>query len=215
MTLLAAPLFIISCGSATDASNENFKVAMQTYLDSELPTCYFTQKFPLEMSVGMYDQHKPGYFRRKMSALVDIGFVKKSVHNPHKYRFDDERKMMEDGYKTGLITDFKSKLTYTLTDAGKAAYDSEKGGYCFGKAEVKEILNFTLPSSAEGSQMSTVMYSYTVSDIPEWAMDEKLNKGFPRLTKHKNSATTPVKDNGTAVLTSNGWTHYKFTQVSL
>lgn len=70
-----------------------------------------------------------------------------------------------------------ANLMYELTDEGRKYYKTDAvktfngnsiGGFCLGKASVKEIGQFTEPSDILGTRISCVNYTYSVSDLPAW-----------------------------------------------
>ncbi|MBK0711544.1 hypothetical protein GZ049_27365 [Klebsiella pneumoniae] len=81
------------------------------------------------------------------------------------------------------------------------------GGFCFGKATVTEVSNFTEPSDAMGQKISRVSFSYKVTEIPEWAKTPEILSADRQIKKDVDSANNGMKVTNVFVLTNNGWIH--------
>ncbi|MBK0167378.1 hypothetical protein [Klebsiella sp. S69] len=106
--------------------------------------------------------------------------------------------------------------SYDLTEEGKKYYkpDAAKtmkgeniGGFCFGKATVTEVSNFTEPSDAMGQKISRVSFTYKVSEIPDWAKSPEIMNADRQLQKDVSSESEGVKVTNVFLLTNNGWIH--------
>ena len=114
-------LVLAGCGSKKDANEKNFKVAIQNFLDSAYPKCYFFENFPAV--VGDFDLKNE---KATLAALLKAGLV--SVKDePH------EETQIFGNKKTSI------KPTFYLTEEGKKFYKAniEKtlggqsiGGFC-------------------------------------------------------------------------------------
>lgn len=191
-------LVLVGCGSKQDANEKNFKIAIQNYLDSAYPKCYFFENFPaVAMDFDLKNE------KGTLAALLKTGLV--SVKDePH-----EEAQFF--GNKKTVI-----KPTFYLTEEGKKFYktDVEKtlggqsiGGFCMGKAKVQDVPQFTEPSDMFGQKISRVNYTYVVSDLPSWTKSPEILSAIPSLKPDVESENTPIKGLDAVVLTNNGWIH--------
>lgn len=196
---LSLALAASGCSDPKAANQGVFKNAAQAYLDTVYPKCYVNTQFPVTV-----DWNISG-IQEKLRALAKAGLVVESegqVELPEMHgkkrttsapRFD----LTEEGKKF-----YKADVTQTL--AGKSI-----GGFCFGKATVKEVSQFSEPADMFGQRISRVNYTYAVSDIPAWAKTPELLAGIKELKADVDSEAAPVKVLNTFVLTNNGWVHEK------
>lgn len=192
LLLIAAVALVAGCSDPKAATEKNFKVVVQKTLDKAYPRCYITGNFPAVSDMMRSE--------KELKALVSAGLA--SVK--------DEPHEVKDWGKPRTVI----KPTYNLTEEGKKFYKADahkaimggaEGGFCFGKATVKDIKEFTEPSSAMGVQMTQVKYTYEVSDVPAWAKSTEIMTAVPRLKTDVESEKTPVNGMDVMVLTNNGW----------
>jgi len=192
LLLIAAVALMAGCSDPKAATEKNFKVVIQKTLDKAYPRCYITGDFPAVSDMMRNES--------ELKALVSAGLA--SVK--------DEPHEVKDWGKARTVI----RPTYNLTEEGKKFYKADankaimggtKGGICFGKAAVKDIKEFTEPSSAGGVQMTQVKYTYEVSDVPAWAKSAEILTAVPRLKQDVESEKTPVDGMDVMVLTNNGW----------
>ena len=196
-------LVFTGCGSKQDANEKNFKIAIQNYLDVKYPKCYFTENFPAVVMDFDLKNEKVTF-----AALIKAGLV--SVKDePH-----EETNFL--GAKKTTI-----KPTFYLTDEGKKFYkeNAEKtlggnpiGGFCFGKAKVQDVPQFSEPSDMLGQKVSRVNYTYVVSDLPSWTKSPEILSAIPSLKPDVESENTPIKGLDAVILTNNGWVHERLFQ---
>ncbi|MBE2897383.1 hypothetical protein HPC37_00610 [Pasteurellaceae bacterium 20609_3] len=95
---------------------------------------------------------------------------------------------------------------YSLTDKGKAALVTTKGGlgedkqFCSGHWQVAEIVNFTEPAGSEVVR-SRVTFKRKLADGQSWLDDANLAKAFPELEKAKQQSEVTKR----VELTNKGW----------
>ena len=193
--LIATVALVAGCSDPKAATEKNFKVVIQKTLDKAYPRCYITGNFPAVSDKFMLSKEK------ELKALVSAGLA--SVKDePHEVK----------DWRGKTSTDIKP--TYSLTEEGKKFYKADahkaimggtEGGICFGKGTVKDIKEFTEPSSAGGVQMTQVKYTYEVSDVPAWAKSAEILTAVPRLKQDVESEKMSVDGMDVMVLTNNGW----------
>ncbi len=194
---LTSSITLTGCSDPKAANEKNLGAAIQAYLDQTYPQCYVRMKFPLEGFV-------PDSQRRQLEALKSVGFV-------------SEKELSRKEYKEWGSGETRVNIqsVFDLTDEGRKNYrlDTEGygagkfGGFCFGKATVKEIVNFTEPSEALGHKITRVNFTYQVDDIPAWARNDGLTAGNQRLRTDIESGKKPAKEEATLIATNKGWIH--------
>lgn len=195
---IALSLVLVGCSDPKEPNEKNFKVAVQQYLDTEYPKCFFIEDFPVESSShGIMENYE------NLTALSKAGILNAEELS----RQEVPPSTFSKGY-----TNIKTR--FSLTDLGKKYYRAlppgqaaslKKNGLCFGKAEVVSINNFTQPNNMMGKTISIVNYSYTAKDIPDWAKNKDILKQFNYIDDFVNSADNPVKGKTMLVLTNKGW----------
>jgi hypothetical protein len=195
---LITAIALVGCSDHKAASEKNFTVAIQSYLDTAYPKCYFVHNFPAT------DDFDIGGNRPALGALTKVGLLVQK----------EERKEVRKLFGAG--TQVQIKTTYDLTEEGRKYYkvDAAKGlmgnsigGFCFGKARVKAITQYSEPADMFGQKISRVNYEYTVGDFPAWATTPEVIGAINTLKAEVESSTTPVKKLEAVVLTNNGWVH--------
>ena len=199
--------FLAGCSSPKDANDKNFKAAIQGYLDVAYPKCYFKQNLPIQLDEGdLFMKRKYGN-GNLLFALVDGGYIsQKGVVKETRYTT---------GWGNAKVKD--NLQVFDLTEKGKPLYkqnlkvmdEGEQNGFCFGKAKIKEIKQFSEPSEMLGAKISQVSYTYSIEDIPDWARLPKVQSASNDIKKAIESETTPLEGKATLVLTNNGWVHDK------
>ena len=190
LTLLVVAL--IGCSNPKEASEKNFEVAIQRFLDAGFPVCVINQNFPVD-NIGFSFHNNFEVFDEmtKLGLLSKTETTKKSVN---KY------------------TKATKVATYDLTDEGKKFYQQPSakksiGGFCFGKAKVEEIIDFTQPADMFGKTISEVNFTYIVSNIPDWAKKPEITSLNEQIKKLVEATEKPVKVDAKMVLTNKGWKH--------
>ena len=198
--IVAGAIALSGCNDPKDASESNFKAAAQQYLDTTYPECYFKVNFPFKT-----DGFDFGNTRAVLKALAAKGLLTETEISRKHY----EKSWGSEAHDVVVNN-------YALTDEGKKYYKAgtktnalgkETGGFCFGKAKVETITNFTEPSDAMGQKISRVNYTYTVTDIPEWAKSDDIIAASTKLKEDVASEQNPVSAKGVFVLTNKGWMH--------
>jgi len=74
--------------------------------------------------------------------------------------------------------------------------------FCYGHREVTSIDNFTPITINEGFKETTVTYSYTMKEIPVWALSHDVQAAFPDMARATSSQVTAK---ATLAQTPVGW----------
>lgn len=190
-------MVLAGCSDPKRANDKNFKNAIQAYLDTVYPKCYFYAKFPLQIDTDFLDRRAALQGLAKAGLLTEKELSRKEFKN-------------WSGSSTLLI-----KSEYALTDTGRKYYNADAGqpinrdtgGFCVGKATVREITLFTEPADMFGHRVTQVNYTYRVDKLPDWAALPEVTSAIPALKEAVNSAATPINATNTLILTNNGWAH--------
>ncbi|WP_456268844.1 hypothetical protein M1D97_00800 [Kushneria sp. AK178] len=186
LALLPLAALLSACGDPQEASEGNFRSALQDDVGGMGPAICLeapAPRLPFVMNQRAAGQQSDMAERTKRAnALVDAGLL--------------EREDLSDG-----------RQRYSLTDDGRDSYARahglEQGGFCFGKVRIEGVDSFTPAQAIEGGfTVSHVRYSYSVRDIPSWAEEDSLRQayqgGLEGLddTRHKRAMM---------ILTNQGW----------
>jgi hypothetical protein len=87
---------------------------------------------------------------------------------------------------------------YTVTPAG-VRYAPR---FCYGHREVTSIDSFTPIAVNNGFKETTVTYSYTMKEVPVWALSSGVQAAFPVMSRATNSQ---VAAKATLAQTTAGW----------
>lgn len=198
--LCIGTLALTGCDDPKKPSESNFKTAAQQYLDTVYPACYIKANFPYKTD-GISFNNLPEI----LHAMAEKGLLTEQ---------ELSRKHIDASW--GSKARDVVVNSYALTEEGKKFYkpDAAKtmkgeniGGFCFGKATVTEVSNFTEPSDAMGQKISRVSFIYKVSEIPDWAKSPEIMNADRQLQKDVSSESEGVKVTNVFLLTNNGWIH--------
>lgn len=186
LALLPLAALLSACGDAKEATEGNFRSALQDDVGNMGPAVCLEAPAPrmpfvmdqraVSQSPGMADRAK------RANALAKAGLL--------------EREDLSDG-----------RQRYKLTDEGRDIYAREQGleqgGFCFGEVRIEGIDNFTPAQAIDGGYtVSHVRYSYKIHDLPSWAEEDSLRKAYKggleglEDTQHKRAMM---------ILTNKGW----------
>jgi hypothetical protein len=87
---------------------------------------------------------------------------------------------------------------YTVTPAG-ARFAPR---FCYGHREVTGIDSFTPIAVNDGFKETTVTYSYTMKEVPVWALGHDIQASFPEMAR---ATTSQVTAKATLAQTPVGW----------
>lgn len=162
LALLPLAALLSACGDAKEATEGNFRSALQDDVGNMGPAVCLeapAPRMPFVMDQRVVSQHPELADRAKRAdALARAGLL--------------EREDLSDG-----------RQRYTLTKEGRDLYAREdgleQGGFCFGKVRIEGVDNFTPAQAIDGGYtVSHVRYSYKINDLPDWAEEDSLQKAY-------------------------------------
>ncbi len=198
--LIASQLILIGCTNARDASDNNFKAAINAYLEQKNPICYVVSASPLPIELRDDGQSSNGS-KMQMDALTTAGMLKSepiTIQPLFEHHFTPSTELNKKSTELNKKTDQPNKkphpgTRYSLTNAGEKSYrlnmpsssDWPQGGVgiCFGTAEVANIESYSDPKIGEGGMLSTVKFKYKVKEATDWANNPALVNSFPEYAK--------------------------------
>lgn len=207
VAIIAAVVLVAACSDPKAASEKNFKVAIQKDLDAEYPKCYIVKNFPETIPLtgsAMNDSLIRSIHANNIvlfKALTDAGILSEKSEPHEVVSFMGKKSVVNQ--PTFYLTEEGKK--YYKSDAVKDVNGKNTGGFCFGKATVKDIAEFTEPSEAAGMRISQVKFTYQVSDFPAWVKLPTILTALTRLKTDVESEKNPVKGSTMLKLTNNGW----------
>lgn len=194
---VALMLALAACTPNTKtASKETFAAAAQKYLDAH-PMCQPVNFIPPEKLPG-YVMLPPNFFsdsteppklenllkqsrHARINAFLTLGFISVEVKS----------------LKTDTGNDFVLALDFTAKGRAFANPNQPDAAmFCYAKAKVVEVTQFTEPTESNGVTVSQVAYTTELTDIQPWAK-------IPELNIHLK--TEPQIKSGEFVLTGEGW----------
>ncbi|QXW20228.1 hypothetical protein KXJ72_18185 (plasmid) [Comamonas aquatica] len=194
ISTIATAIFLTACGSPTDPSKDNFKTAIQAFLDTKGGVCVDVpaQSVPFKLELNNPISHNGVVLAE---ALVDAGLLNKQ---------DAQVKAPFDG---GV----RPGREYNVTSAGSAYLVKPKSyamgardSFCTGKYKILEVGEFTEPRTMDGKVMTQVNFSYSVSDRADWSETPSLQAAHRVL--RENSAAQ-LKQKAVLIQTDSGWVH--------
>lgn len=184
-------LSLAACGNPKEASEKNFEVAIQAFLDKGFPACLIVDKFPTDPNGWDLGGKRAIYAEmEKMGLLTKTEEMKKQF------------KWSKPTLQTSYDLSAEGKKYYTVADE---KIKGKQSGFCFGKAKVEKIIDFSEPSEMMGNKMSRVNYTFSVTDLPDWIKKPEITKLSEPIKKIVESAQSPIKADGTMMLTNKGW----------
>ena len=192
--LIAVAIFVTACSDPKAVSENNFKVAIQKDIDTVYPKCYLLENFPA--TVSDFDRGNKATFK----ALVNAGLLLEKEESRMTTEYLRNKEVVQPVF---YLTEEGKK--FYKADAGTKPMEGKAGGFCFGKATVKDITQFTEPSDASGMRISQVSYTYVVGDFPAWAKLPEVLSAIRALKTDVESEKTPVEGFAVLSLTNNGW----------
>ncbi|MGB2640767.1 MAG: hypothetical protein WAN32_17595, partial [Candidatus Acidiferrum sp.] len=185
-----------------DANEKNFSEALNSYLAKKGQLCL---GIPSAWPVDLNEAERRGGMgtAAEMVALEKVGLVRSHE--------------TETEYTPPLSTrPVKARvLRYELTEDGKRFYrekqtlaligtKGKQGDLCFAQQVLDKIVKWEGPTVAGGSQEASVLYTYRIENLAEWAKDPDIQRVFPGIVSTIDGAGK-TQMNQALTLTDHGW----------
>jgi hypothetical protein len=193
--LVVIALCLSSCGrDPKKANNENFKAAIQVWLDQN------PESIAVSLPVEYPDFQGKHHLDDGLEALAAKGLVAKSTAPVHEGSYSAA--LME--HKPGMLPGIR----YDLTAKGKQYQRTSTRGItptnvlAFAEKQVVNIVRYSEPTAAMGKTVSEVIYTYELVHVADWAKDPGVQQHYytGRLLTDK-----PQEAQAVLALMSDGW----------
>ncbi|EIH0015000.1 TPA: hypothetical protein PPE49_004869 [Escherichia coli] len=196
-------LLLAGCDSSKDANKSNFEKAINTKLKKECITIsplgrFDSKPYPVQLSVAQTNrytsQERVDEINTKEFSMFDA-LVKAGLLTVKDTLVDETIGFSKTGKKV-------PGREYALTENGKKYLKSpERPDFCIGHYKVDEIIDFTEPGDAMGMKITRVNYTFSPTNIAEWAKSDDIQAAFPLLKfnlkeKQKNRLSLVLKNDG-------------------
>jgi hypothetical protein len=206
MTKTAISLFIAAalsaalagCNSKTSANEKNFGIAVSQYLDKKGDMCLDPIAWPVDVYEIDLRQQKmyPDGVAGQMAALEAAGLAKgedMAVPRP-----------VVDGKSSGPAMKIRR---YTMSDAAKPWLRAQTGKQprmCWGRKSLHKVLRWADPAKVGDHEEASVVYTYTLSKLADWARKPQVKTAFPVLGQTVDGERTQ-QEKLYLKLTPQGW----------
>lgn len=200
MLLLLGTLALTGCSHQNQLNRANLVKPLDAYLASDNTACVsIGGRFPINIPMSLWSVK--GGQTGEMMALQQAGLVRSTkatviVHNA-------------DSALTGLYNVPQPVKRYEVTEKGRKYLHRVRGtfgpndGFCYGKAVVASIVNWTKPVTHGNDTETLVTYTYRIEDVANWAKSSAIESEFPEMKITRNNAG---KDLSTPMhRTARGW----------
>jgi hypothetical protein len=195
-------LLLVSCTSKKDANEQNFSEALNSYLAKKGQTCLgIPTAWPVDLNES---ERRSGMGRAaEMAALEKAGLV-----SSHETETEYTPPFSSRPVKTKV-------LRYELTDSGKRFYQEKdrlalggnkqvQGDLCYGQQILDKIVKWDGPTPAGDSKEASVLYTYKIENLAEWAKNPDIQRVFPGVVSTIDGAGR-TQLNQALTLTNQGW----------
>jgi hypothetical protein len=192
-TLVAS---LSACSSKTSANEENFGLAISQYFDKKGDLCLDPIKWPVDVYEIDIRQQKlyPDNAAGQMSALEAVGLARG-----------------EDIELPGAVVNGKASgvkvRRYIMTDAAKPYLHAKAGKQpriCWGRKSLSKVIRWADPAKVGDHEESSVIYTYKLSNVADWARKPQVKEAFPELGRNIDGERSQ-KEKMYVKLTPNGW----------
>lgn len=190
LSTVCVAVLLTGCGNAKDANKDNFKKAIQDYLDTQPGLCAAVPSRELPFTLadqGLWSSSG----KERADALAEIGFLEKKPTQ----------------VKAAFGNKMESATEYQLTSEGEKALNEHR--FCTGQYQVIEVDNFTEPGDMMGVTISEAKYRYRIKDAADWANNEALQAAYKEFAE---AGQAEVKSKAVLILTGDGWLHERLYQ---
>jgi hypothetical protein len=192
-TLVAS---LSACSSKTSANEKNFGLTVSQYFDKKGDLCLDPIKWPVDVYETDIRQQKmyPDGVAGQMSALESVGLARS-----------------EDVELPGAVVDGKASgvkvRRYIMTDAAKPYLHAKPGKQpriCWGRKSLSKVLRWADPAKVGDHEESSVIYTYQLSNVADWARKPQVKEAFPEVGRNVDGERSQ-KEKLYVKLTPNGW----------
>jgi hypothetical protein len=185
-----------ACNSKTSANEENFGLAISQYFDKKGDLCLDPIKWPVDVYETDIRQQKlyPDNAAGQMSALEAVGLARG-----------------EDVELPGAVVNGKASgvkvRRYIMTDAAKPYLHAKAGKQpriCWGRKSLSKVIRWADPAKVGDHEESSVLYTYQLSNVADWARKPQVKEAFPELGRNIDGERSQ-KEKMYVKLTPNGW----------
>jgi hypothetical protein len=200
--MLLGVLLLVGCASKKDANEKNFSEALNSYLAKKGQICLgIPSPWPVDLNES---ERRSGMGRAaEMAALEKAGLVRS-----HETETEYTPPLSSRPVKTKV-------LRYELTDSGKTFYREKdrlalagnkqvQGDLCYGQQTLDKIVKWDGPTPVGDSKEVSVIYTYKIDNLAEWAKNPDVQRVFPGISSTIDGAGKTVM-NQALTLTSHGW----------
>ena len=193
---LGIVITIASCSDPKAPNENNFKIAIQNYLNTQR----FCFVIPLEHPLPTDISSDPTLNENELDALAAAGVISQTHITVPIENFNGTLES-----KPGVHIELTKKgqkyaaLSHVYLD---------QTALCIGKLAIKRITQFTIPSDSHGNVISHVAFIWKLEDVPDWARDKRIQLWFNRAGSNLRlgeAMDIEQKDYATLVLTDSGW----------
>jgi hypothetical protein len=187
ISLVLGVAALSACDSKTSASEKNFGIAATQYFDKKGEMCLDPVAWPVDVYETDLRQQKlyPDGVAGQMAALEAAGLAR-----------------VEDTTSSGVKV-----RRYTMLDAAKPylrANPGKKPRLCWGRKSLHKVLRWADPAKVGDHEESSVLYTYKLSGVAEWARKPQVKEAFPDLGRTVDGDRT-LKEKLAVKLTPQGW----------
>jgi hypothetical protein len=187
-----------ACDSKTAANKKNFGITVTQYFDKKGDMCLDPMKWPVDVYETDQRQQKmfPDGVAGQMAALEAVGLARgEDMELPGTF---------VDGKPNGLKVKVRR---YVMTDAAKPylrANAKQQQRMCWGRKSLDKVVRWADPSKVGDHEESAVIYTYTLSNVADWAKKPQVKEAFPVLGRTIDGEHTQ-KEKLYVKLTPQGW----------
>ena len=192
-TLVAS---LSACSSKTSANEKNFGLTVSQYFDKKGDLCLDPIKWPVDVYETDIRQQKmyPDGVAGQMSALESVGLAR------------GEDVELPGAVVNGKPSGVKVKR-YTMADAAKPYLHANAGKQpriCWGRKSLSKVLRWADPAKVGDHEESSVIYTYQLSNVADWARKPQVKEAFPGVGRNVDGERSQ-KEKLYVKLTPNGW----------
>jgi hypothetical protein len=186
-SLAALGAVLSGCDGKTSANEKNFAITVTQYLDKKGELCLDPVTWPVDVYETDIRQQKlyPDNAAGQMAALEAAGLARG-----------------EDATSSGVKV-----RRYTMLDAAKPylrANPGKKPRLCWGRKSLSKVLHWDDPRKVGDHEESSVIYTYKLSNVADWARKPQVKEGFPDLGRTIDGERAQ-KEKLYVKLTPQGW----------